>query len=266
MFTNFVTFQGLGQQGDGVPAGDGRRGGGAGRAQAHCGHAHFIHVGVLVPQHRPPAAHGQRRRHLRAVGRGIRPAAAELPGARRRRDGARLGAQRHGRHVRVGRLRPRRARVGHALRPRRAGLRYAPVRREQRALSPVGRLAGVGLGRLVLPPVRPARRPRGGALRQGQPAVRRQLGRVVAERAPAVRGLQRLHGVRVGRAARGARVRAVRARAPRGARAARARRHGAVHRLVGHHAARVGLTAPRPPRASRPRAPAYLSFILASVE
>lgn len=81
----------------------------------------------------------------------------------------------------------------------------------------------------------------GGALHQGEHHLRRELGGVVGVGAAAVRGLQRLHGVRVGRAARGARVRAVRPRAPRHARAARARRHRARHRLLGRHAAHLGL-------------------------
>lgn len=148
-----------GQQGDGVPAG-GRRGR-AGRAQAHRGHAHVLHVVLPVPQHRPPDPHGQRRRHVRAVGRRVGPTAAELPGARRRRDGPGPGAVRHGRHVRVGRLRPRRAGLGHAHGPGRAGLRHARLRRQQRQVPPVGGLARHRLRRLLLPPVRPARRPRG---------------------------------------------------------------------------------------------------------
>lgn len=77
----------------------------------------------------------------------------------------------------------------------------------------------------------------GGALHQGEHHIRRELGGVVGVGAADLRGLQRLHGVRLGRAARRARVRAVRPRAPRHARAARARRHRAQHGLVGLHAA-----------------------------
>lgn len=73
-------MQGAGQQGDGVPAGRGGRGG-AGGAQAHVRHAHVVHVVLPVPQHRPPDPHRLGRRHVRALGRRVGPAAAELPGA-----------------------------------------------------------------------------------------------------------------------------------------------------------------------------------------
>ncbi|XP_028175138.1 uncharacterized protein LOC114363575 isoform X1 [Ostrinia furnacalis] len=206
-----------------------------------------VESGQLLQSFQVGAALATLRRRLARRATDRRPTVA---GARGRRDVAGPGAVGHGRHVRVGRLRPRRAGVGPAHRRRRAGLRHARLRRQQRALPPVRRLAGVRLRRLLLPPVRPARRPRGGALQQGEHHLRRELGGLVGVGAAAVRGLQRLHGVRVGRAAGGARVRAVRARAPRDARAAGARRHRAGHRLLGRHAADLGVNRPSdiPPR------------------
>lgn len=82
-------------------------------------------------------------------------------GARGGRDVAGPGAVGHGRHVRVGRLRPLRAGVGPAHRPGRAGLRHARLRRQQRQVPPLRRLARLRLRRLLLPALRPARRPRG---------------------------------------------------------------------------------------------------------
>lgn len=101
----------------------------------------------------------------------------------------------------------------------------------------------------------------GGAVQQGEHHLRRELGGVVGERAPRVRGLQRLHGLRLGRAARRARLRALWTRAPRHARAAGARRHRAVHRLLGRHHTHLGVGASTALRACswRPPSRAYCS-------
>ncbi len=103
------------------------------------GEPHELRVVQPLPLLRPAAVHGQRRQHVPPVGRGDGPAAADVRGPPGRRAVPGRVAGRGGPPLPVGRLRPRRPRLGHPHRPLRPDLRRPRLRRQQCPLPSVGR-------------------------------------------------------------------------------------------------------------------------------
>ncbi|KAJ3079614.1 hypothetical protein HK100_010367, partial [Physocladia obscura] len=145
--------------------GGGGQGEGGGQGGARAERAHGLPVVLPLPVG-PADRDGVGRHELHAVGRGRGRQDARVHGPHGRRHVAVARARQE--RVRVGRLRRHGQGVGRAHGPLRADVRRPRVRHQRRVLLPRRRRLRVRLRRRLVPPLRPARRPRADGLHARQ--------------------------------------------------------------------------------------------------